>query len=49
MKKEIIINVNSDTNYEDIKRKVGMKLFDIEKTEKMNTFDKIVITIEVSR
>ena len=49
MKKELFINVDKKTNYTDIKRKVGMLLFEFEKNDKITNYSEIVIKIGVEK
>ena len=47
MEKIVKIKTDKNTDYKDIKNKVGMELFQVEKTEKLNIFDKILIEVDV--
>lgn len=49
MKKVINIKVGKDTNYTDVKRKVGTVLFEMEKETKIKDCYEVIIRIEVDR
>ena len=47
MEKIVKIKTDKNTDYKDIRNKVGMELFQVEKESKLNSFSRIFIEIEV--